>query len=165
MAENLNINNLELDDNTFEVLPEGDYHFTVTDYEVGYYSGNSTKIPANTQQVTCELEIPTLDKTVRLKNNLFICKKLLFLVRTFAESIGMVGEKGKEKIDLTKMKGLTGICSITIRESNNGNEFNRVESFYPPSKAPAVTMNDEAWKKKDDFMDIGEDEMDELPYV
>ena len=77
----------------------------------------------------------------------------------------MVGEKGKEKIDLTKMKGLTGICSITIRESNNGNEFNRVESFYPPSKAPAVTMNDEAWKKKDDFMDIGEDEMDDLPYI
>jgi len=68
MAE-LNINNLELDDNTFEVLPEGDYHFTVASHEVGYYSGNSKKIPENTQQVTCELEIPTTDRTVTLRRN------------------------------------------------------------------------------------------------
>ena len=57
MAE-LNINNLELDDNIIEVLPDGDYHFTVESHEVGYYSGDSTKIPADTQQVTCYLAIP-----------------------------------------------------------------------------------------------------------
>jgi hypothetical protein len=28
---------------------------------------------------------------------------------------------------------------------------------YPPSKAPAVTANDEAWSKKDDFMPADED--------
>ena len=55
------------------------------------------------------------------------------------------------------MDGKSGICSITTRESKNGNEFNNVQMFYPPSKAPAVTANDEAWKKKDDFMQLPED--------
>lgn len=162
MAE-LNINNLELDDNTFEVLPEGDYHFTVASHEVGYYSGNSKKIPENTQQVTCELEIPTAERTVTLRNNLFICQKLLFLVRTFAESIGMVPEKGRAKIDLNQMDGMSGVCLITIMEGNNG-KFNRVEKFYPPSKAPAVTANDAEWEKKDGFMEVG-DADDELPFI
>ena len=52
MAE-LNLNNLTLDDNTFDTLPDGDYRFTVDSHEFDYYSGNSTKIPPNTQQVIC----------------------------------------------------------------------------------------------------------------
>ena len=56
MANELNINNLMLDDNTIEVLPDGDYHFTVASHEVGY--ATSDKMPPNTQQVACYLEIP-----------------------------------------------------------------------------------------------------------
>ena len=67
MAE-LNLNNLTLDDNTFDVLPDGDYHFTVDSHEIDYYSGNSTKIPPNTQQVICHLEIPYFPKRVRLRS-------------------------------------------------------------------------------------------------
>ena len=55
MAE-FNINNLELDDNSFDVLPDGDYYFTVESFELGY--ATSEKIPPNTQQVVCHLEIP-----------------------------------------------------------------------------------------------------------
>ena len=50
MAENLNINNLTLDDNTFKLLDEGTYHFKVASHSIDYYSGNSTKIPENTQE-------------------------------------------------------------------------------------------------------------------
>ena len=53
------------------------------------------------------------------------------------------------------------MCSITTIESQNGNEFNRVQQFYPPSKAPAITANDDAWTKKDDFMEV---ENAELPF-
>lgn len=154
----LNINNLELDDNIFEVLPDGDYHFTVESHEVGYYSGNSTKIPANTQQVTCYLEIPYekdgMIKTAKVRNTLNIYARALFAVRQFVECIGMVPEKGKMKVDLDKIDGLTGVCSIITAETKNGNEVNNVQQFYPPSKAPAVTANDGAWAKKDDFMEI-----------
>lgn len=158
MANELNINNLMLDDNTIEVLPDGDYHFTVTSHEVGY--ATSDKMPPNTQQVACYLEIPYMKDgevcTASVRNNLNIYKKALFAVRQFVECIGMVPERGKLAVDLDKMDGRTGICSLTTRESKNGNEFNNVQMFYPPSKAPAVTANDEAWKKKDDFIQLPE---------
>ena len=156
MAEQLNINNLELDDNSFEVLPDGDYHFTVESHEVGY--ATSEKMPPNTQQVTCYLEIPYIKdgelKTAKIRNNLNIYKKALFAVRQFVECIGMVPEKGKMSVDLAKMDGLTGICNLTTRETKNGNEVNNVQIFYAPSKAPTVTLNDEAWAKKDSFMEV-----------
>ena len=156
MAEQLNINNLELDDNSFEVLPDGDYHFTVESHEVGY--ATSDKMPPNTQQVTCYLEIPYIKdgelKTVKIRNSLNIYKKALFAVRQFVECIGMVPEKGKMSVDLAKMDGLTGICNLTTRETKNGNEVNNVQIFYAPSKAPTVTLNDEAWTKKDSFMEV-----------
>lgn len=168
MADQLNINNLELDDNTFEVLPDGDYHFTVASHEVGY--ATSEKMPPNTQQITCYLEIPFEKdgeiKTVEVRNNLNVYKKALFAIRQFVECIGMVPEKGKAKIDLDKIDGMTGVCAITTMESKNGNEFNRVEVFYPPSKVPAITANDEAWKRKDEsgFMEVP-DGIDELPFI
>ncbi len=161
MAEQLNINNLELDDNTFEVLPDGDYHFKVDSHEVGY--ATSDKMPPNTQQITCYLEIPFMKdgkiEYAKVRNNLNIYKKALFAVRQFVECIGMVPEKGKMQVNLEKMDGMTGICNITVMESQNGNEFNRVQVFYPPSKAPTVTLNDDAWKKKDDFMEAVPDEI------
>lgn len=157
MADQLNINNLELDDNTFEVLPDGDYHFTVASHSIGY--ATSDKMPPNTQQITCNLEIPFMKDgtvtTATVRNNLNVYKKALFAIRQFVECIGMVPEKGKMSVDLDKIDGLSGICSITTIESANGNEFNRVQVFYPPSKAPATTMNDDAWAKNDDFLEVG----------
>lgn len=153
------INNLELDDNVFEVLPDGDYHFTVDSHEIGY--ATSEKMPPNTQQVACYLEIPVLKngeiKYVTIRSNLNIYKKALFAVRQFVECIGMVPERGKMNVDLDKIDGMTGICNITTYESANGNEYNRVQIFYPPSKAPATTSNDDAWKKKDAFLEVSDD--------
>ena len=153
----LNINNLELDDNQFTVIPEGDYHFTVDSHEVGY--ATSDKMPANTQQITCYLDVPYMDEDgqvqhAKVKNNLNIYKKALFAVRQFVECIGMVPEKGKMSVDLDKIDGLTGVCAITINQTKRGNDVNNVQTFYPPSKVPAVTANDEAWEKMDDFMEL-----------
>lgn len=55
MAE-LNLNNLMLDDNSFELLPDGDYHFRVESHEIGY--SQSEKLPPNTQQIILHLDIP-----------------------------------------------------------------------------------------------------------
>lgn len=166
MAEQFNINNLELDDNSFKVLPDGDYHFTVDSHEIGY--STSEKMPPNTQVVTCYLKIPYIDEdgnasSISVRNNLNIYKKAMFAVRQFVECIGMVPEKGKAKIDLDKIDGLTGVCALTTRETKSGNEVNSVQAFYPPSKVPAVTANDEAWKKKDDFMEVPDDIGDIFP--
>ena len=148
-----NITNLELDDNIFEVIPEGDYHFTVSKHEVTY--STSEKMPPNTQQIVCTLDIPFMKdgelKTATVRNYLNIYSKGLFAVRQFVECIGMVPEKGKTNVNLDKMDGMTGVCSIIVAESAKGNEVNSVQQFYPPSKVPAVTANDEAWKKVNDL--------------
>lgn len=145
----LNINNLELDDNSFELLPEGDYHFRVDSHEVGF--STSEKLPPNTQTITCHLEIPFMKdgdvSIAQVRNNLNVYKKALFAIRQFVECIGMVPEHGRMSVDLDKIDGLTGICHIVTRESSRGNEFNNVSIFYAPSKAPVVTANDEAWEK------------------
>lgn len=160
MAEEFNINNLELDDNSFEVIPDGDYHFVVESHEVGYAS--SDKLPPNTQQITCYLEIPFIRDgeicTAKVRNNLNVYKKAMFAIRQFTDCIGMTPEKGKARLDLDKMDGMSGICAITTRESSNGNEYNNVSLFYAPSKAPAVTANDDAWAKRDPdgFMSVPE---------
>jgi hypothetical protein len=156
----LNINNLVLDDNSFEVIPDGDYHFTVAKHEIGF--AESDKIPANTQQVRCYLEIPYKKdgeiKIAKVRNNLNIYQKALFAIRQFTDCIGLTPEKGKATLNLEDMDGRSGVCSITTRESKNGNEFNNVAVFYAPSKAPAVTLNDEAWKEYDP-LDISFDDI------
>ena len=70
----------------------------------------------------------------------------------------MVGEKGKASVDLEKIDGLSGICALTTISGKDGNEYNRVQIFYTPSKAPAVTANDEAWNNRNGFIDIGDDD-------
>lgn len=152
------INNLTLDDNSFEVLPDGDYRFTVASHEVGY--ATSQKMPANTQQITCKLDIPVMQdgevKIVTVTNRLNVYSKALFAIRQFAEAIGLAPEKGRVSLDLNRMDGMTGMCAIETRESTKGNAFNSVKMFYAPSKAPVKADNEEAWAKRNDFMPAGD---------
>ena len=155
MAEQFSLDNLTLDDNTFEVLPDGDYHFTVDYHETGY--ATSDKMPPNTQTVKCILKVPFFkDGELRfatVRNNLNIYSKALFAIRQFTDCIGLTPEKGRVSgIDLNNMDGKTGVCAITTVESKNGNEFNNVQVFYAPSKAPLKTANDDAWAKRDSFV-------------
>lgn len=151
MAENFDLNNLMLDDNNFETVPEGDYRFEVMDYEIGY--STSDKMPENTQVIKVHMRIPykkddgIVDVSVNL--NLNVYQKALFAIRQFFESIGLMPEKGRAKMpNLDLMVGKTGICHILQGVSNRGNEYNQVENCYPPSKAPGVCKNDDAWNAK-----------------
>lgn len=165
MAEQFNINNLTLDDNSFEVLPDGDYRFTVDNHSTE--TSTSDKIPPNTPAVVCVLKIPFYKEGVlkfaTIKNTLNIYSRALFAVRQFTDCIGLTPEKGRVAgLDLDQMDGREGICALTTIESKNGNEFNRVQVFYAPSKAPLKTANDEAWAKRDDFTEGGEENPFEL---
>lgn len=166
MAENFDLNNLMLDDNNFTTVPEGDYHFTVEDYELDYSS--SDKMPENTQVIRVHMSIPFINDGVKdcasVTLNLNVYSKALFAIRQFFESIGLLPEKGREKMpSLDLMKGKSGICHILQGVSSRGNEYNQVENCYPPSKAPGVCANDDAWNMKDDFRPADEAEVN--PFV
>lgn len=151
MAETLNINNLELADDSFKnIAADGDYRFKVVSHELSYYSGNSTKIPPNTQQIICHLEIPVMEDgelvVVSCRNTLNVYAKALFAIRNFTNCIGLSSETGKTNIDLEKMDGLTGIGFFKLVESG-GKDYTNLDTPYAPSKAPTVALNDEAWQK------------------
>lgn len=145
MNEELNINNLELEDNSFVVLPEGDYHFRVYSHEV--VIATSDKLPPNTKQVVVTLEVPSAQGTAKVRHYLNVYKKALFAIRQFTDCIQLTKETGKASINLDEMDGKTGICHLISQVGNNGNEYNRVDTLYLPSKAPLITENDEAWEQ------------------
>ena len=168
MAENYDLNNMMLDDNNFTTVPEGDYHFTVEDYELDYSS--SDKMPENTQVIRVHMSVPFLDETgakdsASVTLNLNVYSKALFAIRQFFESIGLMPEKGRAKMpQLDLMIGKTGICHLIQGVSAKGNEYNQVENCYPPSKAPTVTNNDDAWNaKQEGFKAMDETEVN--PFV
>ena len=78
-------------------------------------------------------------------------------LRRFFESTGVMPEKGKAKMDWDATKDKTGICAVITNIGNNGNEFNNIDSFYSPSKAPITTLNDDVWEdylNDDGFIDV-----------
>ena len=173
MAEQqLNLEHLMLEDGSYVLLEEGTYRFMVRSHSVDYYSGDSEKIPPNTQVVTAELEIPYTDETgtlctVIVKNKLNVYQKVLFIIRQFTNAIGLTPEVGKVPINLLDMDGKTGICEITHREGSNGNTYNNVSTFYAPSKAPKVCLNDAEWAQWDcgkGLVEISDEAAKELPW-
>lgn len=163
MAEQFDLTNLTLDDNNFEVVPEGTYHFTVDSHDIDY--ATSDKLPPNTQVIIVHLAVPFKDKedgsvkTAKIRTNFNVWKKALFALRTFAECIGMSPEKGRFVFNHKEIDGMSGVCELEVFETKNGNEVNRVKMFYPPSKAPLTTLNDDVWAG-DGFLAMGGDEDD-----
>lgn len=169
MAENLDLNNLYLDDNSFTVVPEGDYHFRVQDYDLEY--STSDKLPENTQVIVIHLDVPTIVagavEHVSVRHRLNVYSKALFAIRQFFESIGLMPEKGRAKMpDLDLMIGKEGICHLIQGVSSKGNEYNQIDSCYAPSKAPLKCANDDAWSKRNDDSDFKPgDEAEVNPFV
>lgn len=147
---NYDLHDLELNDNSFDVVPAGTYRFRVDSVEEGFYSGKSDKIPNGTQQLIAYFAIPYTSengeyKIASVKSTFNIYAKAMFALRQFAESIGMCKESGKFTFNMDDVFGKDGICEIEVRTSKNGNQFARVKSCYPPSKAPKTCTNDKEW--------------------
>lgn len=148
---NYDLNNLVLDDNQFDTLPDGTYKFRVASAEEGFYTGNSDKIPNGTQQVITHFDIPYTSesgeyKVASVKATFNIYAKAMFALRQFAECIGMCKESGKMTFNMNDTVGKDGICEIESRTSNKGNVFPSVKTCYPPSKAPKACINDKEWE-------------------
>ena len=148
---NFDLHNLELNDNQFDVVPDGSYRFRVTDLEEGFYSGNSDKIPNGTQQIIAHFDVPYTAESgeyriASVRTTFNVYAKALFALRNFAECIGLCKENGKFTFNMDEAKGKDGVCEIEVRTSSRGNEFPSVKACYPPSRAPKKCANDKEWK-------------------
>jgi hypothetical protein len=138
---------------TFTVLPEGDYIFHVTNFEIGISTGGKTS-GSEKYQVTLEIE----GKGADLDETLIDHPNTIWKVEAFLKSCGVVLKKGepyefrKDKADETGIRwidpiGMRGWCKLThepyTTKAGKNITVNRVALFYTDKeKLPARKIED-----------------------
>ena len=119
------------DGREFIILPEGDYYFTVTDFERARFPG-SAKIPA-CNKATLSLDIDNDKGIATARVDLILYRTLEWRIASFFRSIGMKKHGEQVVMDWTKVVGARGKAHIKPRSytGKNGEErqVNNVENF------------------------------------
>lgn len=112
----------------FVTLPEGDYSFTVTNFERSIHEG-SEKIPAGTNKALLELrfEAPGLGKTT-VKDQLILHESLEWKLCAFFRSIGQKQHGQGVKMNWNAVPGATGRAHLIVNDKG----YNRVDKYLDP---------------------------------
>jgi hypothetical protein len=127
------------DEGGFELIPAGEYDFTVLGYTNGNHQG-SAKLPA-CKKVVVKIRIEENGEPLgELEENLFCHMKMKGLLFCFFRSIGLKKHGEPLVIDWSAIAGLTGRCKVTTREWKKDNDTfqsNNVK-FLDPEVAPVA---------------------------
>ncbi|MBM7453825.1 hypothetical protein JN09_001158 [Acholeplasma morum] len=135
---------IENDGQEYILLPEGDYNFTVIDFERGRFNG-SAKIPeCNKAIITVQVESKEGISTIKF--DLILYRSLEWRLSGFFRSIGQKKHGEKLVMDWSKVVGSKGRAHFKQRSYVNQNGE---EKF----------VND-----VDRFIDYNEDFFDDLPF-
>lgn len=123
---------IENDGQEFIILPEGDYNFTVVDFERGRFPG-SAKIPA-CNKATLTLQVNTADGTATIKTDLILYRSLEWRISSFFRCIGQKKHGERLVMNWNAVVGSRGRAHFKPRNytDRNGNErqANDVDKFY-----------------------------------
>lgn len=126
-------------DSTFELIPAGEYDFTVKMFERARHPG-SEKLPACNKAVIT-LAIHTNNGDRELKHNLFLHSKTEGMLCAFFTAIGQRSHGEQLRMDWSKVTGAHGRCKIGIRnwkgKDGGDNSSNEIKQFLEPKTAPA----------------------------
>lgn len=138
----------EVEESEYEVMPDGDYAFTVTQFERAWYEAKPDSKIASCHQANIELTInwkndKGMDRTSKLTHKLKLSRSLQFMIYQFFESIGLRKKgDGSTKMPWDSIIGKTGICQIGHHDDSKGNTYNDIVKCYPAELAPKVTKNE-----------------------
>lgn len=134
------------DADSYKLLPEGDYYFTVKSFTRGRYEGGEKIPPCNKAVLTLSLKsawTPTPDKPAaegETTVNLLIVKSMRWKLSQFFIAIGYLKPGEEKAMNWNIVPGSTGTCAVTFREwtGNDGKKHtsNDVSRFYDPEKSP-----------------------------
>ena len=117
----------------FVTLPEGDYMFTVTNFERGHFPGSQKIPPCNKATLTLDIDNDMGIATAR--TDLLLYRTLEWKISSFFASIGLKKDGEELKMDWDHVIGARGKAHIKPRKytSRYGEEreANNVESFIP----------------------------------
>ena len=122
---------LESDGAEFVVLPEGDYTFTITNFERGRFPG-SAKIPA-CNKATISINIDNDIGVATARFDLILYRTLEWKIASFFRCIGQKKHGEKVAMNWNGIVGARGRAHIKPRTYQKGSEdrqVNDVERFY-----------------------------------
>ena len=118
------------------LLPEGNYTFTVTDFQRGRFPG-SARIPAcNKAQISAAVDTP--DGRATVKFDLILCRSLEWKLAAFFRCIGQKKPGEPLRMDWTKVPGSRGRAHFRPRSYTDGSgeerQVNDIDRFldYDP---------------------------------
>ena len=122
-------------DSVFELIPEGEYDFTVKSFARGRHNG-SDKLPAcNKAILTLAIQTPNGER--ELTHNLFLHTKTEGMLCAFFTGIGQRTHGQKLHMDWNRVQGAKGRCKISIRKwvGKDGTEksSNEIKQFLEPA--------------------------------
>lgn len=131
---------IQNDGSPFQVLPEGDYRFTVKKFERARHSG-SEKIPACNKAVLT-VSVSSGEASVDVLTNLFLHSKFEWKLCQFFTAIGQRRHGEAMRMNWGAVPGAGGVCHVSVRKwtGNDGKERenNEITEFYAPDAAPSV---------------------------
>lgn len=131
---------IEDDGQEFVVLPEGDYTFTVTNFERGRYPGSAKIPPCNKASLTIAIDNDKGNATARF--DLILYRSLEWKIASFFRSIGQKKHGEKITTDWNKVVGARGKAHIKPRsyvKDGVERQVNDVERFLDYEPATAFT--------------------------
>lgn len=111
----------------FVTLPEGDYGFTVKNFERGTYDG-SDKMPACKKAIVT-FAVEGTNDTATVTENFYLCAKVEWKLSSLFLSVGMKKHGEPLRMDWKGLVGKKGRCHIKI-EPYNGRDYNKITKFY-----------------------------------
>ena len=133
---------IENDGQEFVILPEGDYTFTVTNFERGRFPGSAKLPPCNKATLTLTLDNDRGIATAR--TDLILYRTLEWKICSFFSSIGFRKHGEKLAMDWNRIVGACGKAHIRPRtytdKSGVERQVNDVVSFIEakPADTPAA---------------------------
>ena len=124
---------IESDGQEFVILEEGDYNFTVTNFERGRFAG-SAKIPA-CNKAALTLQVKTADgKLATIKFDLILYRSLEWRISSFFRCIGQKKQDERLAMDWNNAVGARGHARFKPRTYTNRDgeerQVNDVDKFY-----------------------------------
>lgn len=128
-------------DSDFILLPEGDYSFTVENFERGRHNGSDKLPPCN--KAILMIKIISSEGEVTIRHNLFLHTKTEGMLSAFFSSIGQKKKGEKFTMNWNAVTGAAGRCKVGIHEftGDDGKQkrYNQIVRFYPKEDAKAFT--------------------------
>lgn len=132
-------------ENSFILLPEGDYRFTVEKFDRARHAGSVNIPPCN--KAIVHFRVFSQDgSSVLLQENLFLHTKMEWKLSEFFASIGMKQKGQAAQMNWSQVCGKSGVCHVKIRtyEKRDGGgtgQANQIDKLYPSYDQPQTAQN------------------------